>query len=212
MRVTAQLIRAATDEHLWAQSDDRDARDVLALQSGVAHLVAGEVGKIVSPSGVSALAADRRIDPAAHEDYLMGRYLWNSRTGDGLEKAIGYFRRSVERDPTFALGYAAIADYYNVLPFYSRTAPRDAFPKAKAAALRALAIDDATGEAHAALAFELAYFEWDWAGAEREFRRALQLTPSDAGVHHSYSRYLVSTGRIEEGMAELKRAEELSPL
>jgi TolB-like protein/tetratricopeptide (TPR) repeat protein len=212
VRVTAQLIRAATDEHLWAQSYDRDLHDVLSLQSGVAHLIAGEVAKLLSPRGASSLAADRAVDPAAHEDYLMGRFFWNTRTEEGLTKAIGYFRRSVERDSTYASGYSAIADYYNVLPFYTRISPSDAFPKAKAAALRALAIDESLGEAHAALAFEMAYYEWDWAGAEREFQRALALTPSDSKVHHSYSRYLVSTGRSEEGMVELKRAQELDPL
>ncbi len=212
VRVTAQLIRAATDEHLWAQSYDRDLQDVLALQSGVARLIAGEVAKLVSPRGATNLAADRPVDPAAHEDYLMGRFFWNTRSGEGLAKAIDYFRRSVERDSTYARAHSAIADYYNVLPFYIRVSPRDAFPKAKAAALQALAIDESLGSAHAALAFEMAYYEWDWAGAEREFQRALALTPSDAGVHHSYSRYLVSTGRSEEGMAELKRAQELNPL
>ena len=212
VRVTAQLIRTATDEHLWAQSYERDLRDVLALQSGVARLIAGEVVKLASPRGTANFAADRAVDPAAHEDYLMGRFFWNTRTEEGLTKAIGYFRRSVERDSTYARAYSAIADYYNVLPFYARISPSEAFPKAKVAALRALAIDESLGGAHAALAFEMAYYEWDWAGAEREFQRALALTPSDAKVHHSYSRYLVSTGRSEEGMAELKRAQELDPL
>jgi len=212
VRVTAQLIRTATDEHLWAQSYDRDLQDVLALQSGVAHLIAREVIKVVSPGGMADVPTDRAVDPAAHEDYLMGRFFWNSRTEEGLAKAIDYFRRSVERDSTYASGYSAIADYYNVLPFYTRVSPSDAFPKAKAAALRALAIDESLGGAHAALGFEMAYYEWDWAGAEREFQRALALTPSDSKVHHSYSRYLVSTGRFEEGMLELKRAQELDPL
>ena len=212
VRVTAQLIRAATDEHLWAQSYDRDLQDVLALQSGVAHLIAGEVAKLVSPRGATGLVADRVVDPAAHEDYLMGRFFWNTRTPEGLAKAIGYFQRSVGRDSTYAPAYSAIADYYNVLPFYTRISPREAFPKAKAAALRALALDESLGAAHAALAFETAYYEWDWAGAEREFKRALELTPSDGKAHHSYSRYLVSTGRSDEGMRELKRAQELDPL
>jgi serine/threonine protein kinase len=211
VRVTAQLIRAATDEHLWAQSYERDLRDVLTLQSGLAREIAGEVVKVASPRG-AAFAADRTVDPAAHEAYLMGRFFWNKRTPEDLNKAMGYFRRSVERDSTYARAHSAIADYYNVLPFYTRTSPSEAFPKAKASALKALAIDDSLGGAHAALAFEMAYYEWDWAGAEREFQRALALTPSDAKVHHSYSRYLVSTGRTEEGMAELKRAQELDPL
>jgi tetratricopeptide (TPR) repeat protein len=212
VRVTAQLIRTATDEHLWAESYERDLRDVLALQSGVARQIAGQVAKLVSPRGATNLAAERPVDPAAHEDYLMGRFFWNTRTSEGLAKAIGYFQRCVEKDSTYARGYSAIADYYNVLPFYTRIPPREAFPKARAAALHALAIDESLGEAHAALAFETAYYEWDWVRAEREFQRALTLNPSDAKVHHSYSRYLASTGRYQEGMAELKRAQELDPL
>ena len=212
VRVTAQLIRTATDEHLWAQSYERDLQDILAVQSGVARLIAGEIAKLVSPRAAARLAADRTVDPKAHEDYLMGRFFWNTRTPEGLSKAIDYFRRSVGRDSTYARAHSAIADYYNVLPFYIRISPREAFPKAKEAALKALAIDDSLGEAHAALAFEMAYYEWDWVGAEREFQRALALNPSDAKVHHSYSRYLASTGRYDEGMAELRRAQELDPL
>jgi TolB-like protein/Flp pilus assembly protein TadD len=212
VRVTAQLVRAATDEHLWAQSYDRDLKDVLALQSGVARLIAHDVVEIAFPNGKTRFVSDRAVDPAAHEDFLMGRYYWNTKTEDGLRKAIEYFRSSVRRDSTYARAYAAIADYYNVLPFYTRTSPREAFPQARVAALRALALDDSLGPAHAALALERAYYEWDWAGAEREFQRALALTPSESRVHLSYSRYLVSTGRSDEGMAELKRAEELDPL
>ena len=213
VRITAQLIRPAEDEHVWAQSYERDLKDVLALQSGVARQIAEEVARVASPGGEAPrLVADRPVDPAAHEDYLMGRFLLDSRDPDGLSKAFAHFQRAVQRDSTYARAYAAIADYYNVLPFYERVAPRDAFPKAKVAATRALALDESLGEAHAALAFEKAYYEWDWAAAEREFRRALELIPSEANVHHSYSRYLVSTGRSDEGMAELRRAQELSPL
>jgi tetratricopeptide (TPR) repeat protein len=212
VRITAQLLDAATDRHLWAKSYQRDARDVLALQSGVARIIAREVANQLSPRAGSHFTADRSVDPAAHEDYLMGRYFWNSRTNEGLSKAIDYFQRAVRKDSTYALPYTGIADYYNVLPFYIRISPEETFPKAKAAALRALALDESLAEAHGALAFVLAYYEWNWAAAEREFQRALALNPSDASVRHSYSRYLASTGRHDEAMAELKRAQELDPL
>jgi serine/threonine-protein kinase len=212
VRITAQLLDASTDRHLWAGSYQRNLGDVLALQNGVARLIADEVARKLAPRARSHFAADRAVDPKAHDDYLMGRYFWNARTDEGFGKAIGYFQRAVERDSTYARAYAAIAAYYNALPFYARIAPAEAFPKAKAAALLALAIDDSLPEAHGALAFVLAYYEWDWTAAEREFQRALALNPSDAAVHHSYSRYLASTGRGDEAMTELRHAQELDPL
>ncbi|HSE67913.1 MAG TPA: tetratricopeptide repeat protein, partial [Gemmatimonadales bacterium] len=212
VRVSAALLDPATDQNLWAQSYRHDLNDVLALQSGVAHDIAREVANRLSPNAEVHLAKDRSVDPAAHDDYLMGRFFWNSRSTEGLTKAFDYFQRAVQKDPGYALAYTGIANYYNALSFYTRTAPSEAFPKAKAAALKALALDDSLAEAHGALAFTLAYYDWDWAAAEREFQRALALNPSDAGVHHSYSRYLASTDRTEEAIAELKRAQELDPL
>ena len=212
VRITAQLLEAATDRHLWAGSYERELRDVLVLQGEVAQLVAHEVASKLSPGEQVRLATHRSVDPAAYQAYLMGRYFWNTRTEEGLAKAIGYFRQAIEKDSTYAPAHTAVADYYNALPFYSRVAPSEAFPQAKAAALRALALDETLAEAHAALAFVKAYYEWDWAAAELEFQRALALNPSDAGVHFSYSRFLASTGRHPEAMAELRRAQVLDPL
>jgi eukaryotic-like serine/threonine-protein kinase len=212
VRVTAALLDPATEQNLWSQSYRHDLHDVLALQSGVAHDIAREVASRLSPNAAVHLAKDRSVDPAAHEDYLMGRFFWNSRSTEGLTKAFDYYQRAVRKDSTYALAYTGIANYYNALAFYTRVSPSDAFPKAKAAALKAIALDDSLAEAHGALAFTLAYFDWDWAAAEREFQRALALNPSDAGVHHSYSRYLASTDRTEEAIAELRRAQELDPL
>jgi len=212
VRITAQLLEAATDRHLWAGSYERELRDVLALQGEVAQLVAREVAGKLSPGEQVRLASHRAVDPAAYQAYLMGRYFWNTKTEEGLAKSIGYFHEAIEKDSTYAPAHAAVADYYNALPFYSRVAPEDAFPKAKAAALRALALDETLAEAHAALAFVRAYYEWDWAAAEREFQRAIALRPSAAGVHFSYSRFLASTGRHAEAMSELKRAQAQDPL
>jgi serine/threonine protein kinase/tetratricopeptide (TPR) repeat protein len=212
VRITAQLLEAATDRHLWSGTYQREMKDVLSLQGEVAQLVAQEVASKLSAGEQVRLAAHRPVDPAAYEAYLEGRYFWNTRTEEGLAKAIGYFRQAIEKDSSYAPAHTAVADYYNALPFYSRVAPSEAFPQAKAAALRALALDGTLAEAHAALAFVKAYYEWDWAGAEQEFQRALTLRPSDAGVHFSYSRYLASTGRHPEAMAELRRAQVLDPL
>jgi eukaryotic-like serine/threonine-protein kinase len=212
VRITAQLLEAATDRHLWAGSYERELRDVLALQGEVAQLVAREVASKLSPGEQARLASHHAVDPAAYQAYLMGRYFWNTKTEEGLAKSIGYFHEAIEKDSTYAPAHAAVADYYNALPFYSRVAPEDAFPKAKAAALRALALDETLAEAHAALAFVRAYYEWDWAAAEREFQRAIALRPSAAGVHFSYSRFLASTGRHAEAMSELKRAQAQDPL
>jgi serine/threonine protein kinase/tetratricopeptide (TPR) repeat protein len=212
VRITAQLLEAATDRHLWSGTYQREMKDVLSLQGEVAQLVAQEVASKLSAGEQVRLAAHRPVDPAAYEAYLEGRYFWNTRTEEGLAKAIGYFRQAIEKDSSYAPAHTAVADYYNALPFYSRVAPSEAFPQAKAAALRALALDGTLAEAHAALAFVKAYYEWDWAGAEQEFQRALTLRPSDAGVHFSYSRYLASTGRHPEATAELRRAQVLDPL
>src|SRR5229473_1883295 len=157
-------------------------------------------------------AADRHVWAEAYELYLKGRYSRDEGTEDGLKLAIEYFRQALERDPQYAPAYAGLADSYAHLPFYSETRPEEAFPKAKAAATKALQLDQTLADAHASMAYVKTYYDWDWAGAEAEFRRGLELNPNYADVHHSYSRFLASLGRIAEARAELKRAQELDPL
>jgi len=212
VRITAQLIHAPTDTHLWAESYERDLRDVLALQSEVARAIATEIQVKLTPQEQTRLASARPVNPEAHEAYLLGRFYWNTRTQEGLEKALAYFQQALEKDPHYAPVYAGIADYYSILPFYSRSSPKEVFPKAKAAALKALEIDNTLAEAHAALAYTMAYYDWDWAGAEREFKRAIELNPNSNTVHQAYSRLLSVTGRLDEAMAEMRRAQELDPL
>ncbi len=212
VRITAQLIEAAADRHLWAETYDRDQRDVLALQSDVARAIAHEIKIKLTPQERARLTSARPLNPGAHEAYLLGRYFWNKRTEEGLAKALEYFQQAIGKDSSYAAAYAGIADYYNILPFYSRYAPVEVFPKAKAAVLKALQIDETLPEAHAALAYVRAYYDWDWPGAEREFQRALELNPSYAAVHHSYSRYLAAMGRVDDALAEIKRAEVLDPI
>src|SRR5437773_834340 len=210
VRITAQLIDAAADRHVWAETYDRDLRDVLALQADVAHAIAVQIrGKLSSsppPHGASPL------NPEAYELYLKGRYSRDEGTEDGLKLAFEYFRQALERDSQYAPAYAGLADSYAHLPFYSETRPEEAFPKAKAAATKALQLDQTLAEAHASMAYVETYYDWNWPGAEAEFRRALELDPNYAEAHHADSRFLASLGRVEEARAELKRAQELDPL
>ncbi|HYY72306.1 MAG TPA: tetratricopeptide repeat protein [Candidatus Bathyarchaeia archaeon] len=210
VRITAQLIQAPTDSHVWAETYDRDLRDVLDLQADVARAIAAQIrGKLSSsldPHGVTPL------NPEAYELYLKGRYARDEGSQDGLKLAFEYFRQVLEKDPGYAPAYAGLADSYARLPFYSETRPEEAFPKAKAAAVKALQLDPTLAEAHASMAYVKTYYDWDWAGAEAEFRRGLELNPNNADVHHSYSRFLASLGRIAEARGELKRAQELDPL
>ena len=214
VRITAQLVHAPTDRHLWAKSYERDLSDVLTLQSEVAREIANEINVALTPQEQARLSATRAVNPRAHELYLKGRFFWNKRTPDDLKKSLEYFQQATTEDPNYALGYAGVADAYSLLGYvgYAVLPPREAFPKAKAAALKALELDPALAEAHVALAFAKWNYDWDWAGAEEGFRRAIALNPNYATARQFYGIYLVSLGRIEEGLAELKRAQELDPL
>jgi serine/threonine-protein kinase len=212
VRVTVELIDAATDRHMWGETYDRRVRDVLGLQSEVARAVARAVRITLTPEEQARLPVARPVNLRAHTAYLLGRYFWNQRTPEGLAKASAHFEQAIKEDPRYAFAYAGLADYYNVLPFYKRVAPRDVFPRAKVAAEQALALDDGLAEAHASLAYVKAYYDWDWAGAEREFRRALELNPSYGAAHHSYSRLLAAMGRVDEALAEIQRAEQVEPI
>ncbi len=212
VRITAQLIHAPTDKHLWAQSYERDLRDVLALQGEVAQEIAREIKIAVTPAEATRLAKARRANPEAHEAYLKGRYYWNKKSEQGLNKGIEFFQQAIDLDPAYAPAYAGLADAYNTLANRGYISPKDGWPKARAAARRALALDDSLGEAHASLAFGAFYYDWDWAGAETECRRAVELNPNYATVHHWYSHYLIAMGREAESLAESQRALELDPL
>ncbi len=214
VRITALLIHAATDRHLWAKSYERDLRDVLALQSEVARTIAQEIQIKLTPREHARLASARRVNPEAHEAYLKGRYYWNTFSQEGCKKSIGYFEQAIAKDPSYALAYVGLADGYTSLAFpgLKGVAPREAMPKAKAAALKALAIDEKLGPAHSSLAVVQFFFDWDWSRAEEEFKRALELNPNDATAHQWYALHLVNIGRHEEAIAEIRRAQELDPL
>jgi TolB-like protein len=212
VRVTAQLIGAVPERHLWARSYERDLRDVLTLQSEVARAIANEIKANLTPAVQARLARTHAVNPEAYEAYLRGRYFWNKRTGEGTKKGIEFFGHALEKDPAYALAYTGLADCYYLLADYSFLSPREAFPRGKAAATKALELDETSAEAHTSLAVIKSEYEWDWLGAEREFKRAIELNPNYATAHHWYSDYLGEMGRHEEAIAEIKRAQQLDPL
>lgn len=212
IRVTANLMQAFPEKHLWAESYQRDLRDVLGLQGDIAKAIVREIRVEVTPQEQARLAAYRPVNPEAHEAYLKGRYFWNQRTEEGLNKGVEYFQKAVELDPYYAQGYAGLADAYTVSAYRGYLPPREAYPKAKAAALKALEFDNGLADAHTALAAVTEMYDHDWAGAEREFKRAIELNPGYANAHHWYALHLDEIGRMEASIAEIKRALELDPL
>jgi TolB-like protein/DNA-binding winged helix-turn-helix (wHTH) protein/Flp pilus assembly protein TadD len=214
VRINVELIRGATDQRLWGHSYDGEVRDTLALQDGVARDIAEQVRATLGLQSQAALQASEPVDPAAFDDYLKGRYFLEKRTDDGLRTAITYFSRATETDPGFAEAYAGLAESYALAGDweYGVMPPSVAFAQAKAAATKALALNESLGEAHTALAFALDLYAWDWKAAEREYLRALQLSPSFATAHLWYAWHLIETGRTEKGIGELRTAESLDPL
>jgi len=214
VRITAQLIQAPADKHLWAESYEGNLRDTLALQKEVARNIAEQIRIEVTPREQAALKSGKAIDPEAYEAYLKGRYFWNKRTADGLKKAVDYFNQAIAKDPNYAAAYSGLADTYALLGDwqYAVMTPKEAMPRANAAAKKALEVDDSLGEAHASLAFCLDSFDWDFEAADREFRRAIELNPGYATAHHWYSWHLALLGRNSEAIAEMTKAENLDPL
>jgi TolB-like protein/DNA-binding winged helix-turn-helix (wHTH) protein/Tfp pilus assembly protein PilF len=212
IRVHAQLIRGATDEHIWAEEYLREYRSILGLQDDVARSIAERIESTLTPRGRASLARASAVSPEAYEHYLKGRYYFNQRTEDALNKSVVNFQQAITREPNYGLAYSGLADAYALLGFRGSFPSKDALSRAKAAASKAIEIDDTLAEAHASLAFIAETYEWDWATAEREYKRALELNPGDARTHHWYAGYLMYVGRFDEGIAEAKRARDLDPL
>jgi TolB-like protein/DNA-binding winged helix-turn-helix (wHTH) protein len=210
VRITAQLIRTATDRHVWAQAYDGDLKDVLALQARVAEAITNEVKLNLTAEESGRLRRGRSVDPEAYDLYLRGRYAWSQRNVEGYEKAVGYLSQAIAKDPNFALAYATLADCQTLLGFNGSPT---GMTEAKATAEKALQLDDTLAEAHTSLAVTKILLDWDWAGAEREFHQALHLDPNSAQAHHWYGNLLLGPeGRHEEAIAELQSAHELDPL
>jgi adenylate cyclase len=211
VRITAQLIDAPADKHLWAKSYERNSRDVLALQDELASAIARQIDIELTPDEQARFANVHPVKPEAHEAYLKGRYYLSSFTQERVNKAIEQFELAIKADPSFALAYAGLADAYSYGEDWYFPAT-EVMPKAKAAAEKALQLDDSLAEAHASLAFINWQYDFDWAGGEREYRRAIGINPNYAEAHHQYGYLLAFQGRLDESLAEMRRASELDPL
>jgi len=212
MRVTAQLIRAATDAHIWAGEYNREYQSILQVQEEVTRSIIEQVELNLTPEDRQVLASTHPVDPAAYENYLKGRYYFNQRTQDALNKSIGSFQEAIARDSGYAPAYSGIAEAYAMLGFRGGFPSKEALARAKVAALKAIELDSDLAEPHASLAFIAETYEWDWATAEREYKRALELSPGDARAHNWYAGYLTYMGRFDDGITEAKRARYLDPL
>jgi TolB-like protein/DNA-binding winged helix-turn-helix (wHTH) protein/Tfp pilus assembly protein PilF len=212
IRIYANLIQVSDETHLWSNRYDRPSADLMEIESEVAANIARALTLELLPAERARLASGHPASPEAHEAYLKGRYHWNKRTPDDFQKAIAYFQQAIRIEPNYALAYAGLADTYNTLGFYSILPPDQSFLKSKQAAERALQIDDTLAEAHASLADALYHYNYDWAGAEKEFRRAVELNPNSTTALHWYSIFLALHGRAREGQQEIERALDLDPL
>ena len=211
VRITAQLIEARTDSHIWAESYERDLRDILALHADLARAIAGQIQIALTPAEQSQLGRGRPVHPEAYEAYLKGRHHWNRRSGDDLKKAIEYFQRAIDKDPNYAPAYTGLADCAGIAGFWSFAAPAEGCGKAKAAALRSLELEE-TAEAHASLGWAIMHYDWDLSAAEREFQLAIQENPLYAHAHQWYGHCLGCMGRFDEAYKELRYAIQLEPL
>src|SRR6266496_2865999 len=210
--IRAELVDARDDTHLWGEEYNRRLSDILAVQEEIARDISGKLRQRLTGEEKKRLTKRYTENAEAYGLYLKGRYHWNKRTGEDIQKGIGYFQQAIEKDPTYALAYAGLADSYAILFDYAGLPSRQTFPKANAAALKALEIDETLAQAHAALAFVHENFDWDFSAAEKEFRRAIELDPKYPTAHHWYSLYLSWLGRHEQAIAEAERANELDPL
>jgi TolB-like protein/Tfp pilus assembly protein PilF len=210
VRISAQLIQAGNDKLKWAESYERDLRDVLALQSDVARTITEQIKIQVTPQEQSKLLAAVAVNPQAHDSYLKGLYYWNKFTEEGMRRAVAYFEQAIQQDSNYAPAYAGLAHAYHELAYY--VPPKEVMPKAKAAAMRALQLDDTDAEAHAALGWIKWHYDWDWSGAEKEYLRALEVNPGSMQARAQYAVYLDTMGRFQEGLQEHKAVLELDPL
>jgi len=211
VRITVQLIDASTDRHLWAEEYQRDVHDVLALQADVAKAISVAVQVKLTPQQQLQLASGHQVDPESHDAYLRGLYFLRQGEPELTEKAMRYFEQAIVRNPSDPLAYAALSDAYASLTPQPR-APLDVLPKAKAAAVKAVELDDTVAEAHASLAYIKLWFDWDWPGAQHEYQRALELNPNLSKAHTGYAVYLGTTGQARAAIEEAERARQLDPV
>ncbi|MDQ3820496.1 MAG: tetratricopeptide repeat protein, partial [Acidobacteriota bacterium] len=211
LTVSAELIDARDNRLLWGERYERKMTDLNSVQQEIARVVSEKLRQRLTGDEQRQLASHDTANSEAYQFYLRGRYYWNKRTPDGLRKAIGYFQQAVDRDPTYALAYAGLGDSYCLLPNYGGNPPSESMPQAKAAARKALEIDDHLAEGHASLG-QILFYDWDFAGGERELRRAIELNPNYASAHQWLGELLSALGRHDEAIVEVRRALELDPL
>lgn len=216
MRITANLVQASPEKHLWAETYESEVGDILTIQREVAQSIAREIQVNLTPQEQKLLGAARTVNPKAHDDYLRGHHLCNNNTREGLDQGIRYLQQAVEDDPNDPLGYAGLADCYSLHAwsgdiFSGDLTPKDTMPLARDAATRALQLDDSLAEAHTALANVELIYGWNWPGAEIEFKRAIALNPNSSEAHMWYSHFLIAMRRFDESSAESRRAMELDP-
>jgi TolB-like protein/Tfp pilus assembly protein PilF len=211
--ISTELVDARDNSHLWGEHYERKLADILGVEGEIAQEISRALR--LKLSGVERQRLTRRYteNTEAYQLYLRGRYLWRQLTRGGIEKSIGFFQQAIDKDPNFGLAYAGLATAHALSSGGGGVMkPEEGMPKAKAEAMKALAIDDSLGEAHLALAMVRTFYDWDWAGAGQEFQRAIELNPEDSEAHHLYSHYFLYLGRTAESLAESKRALELDPL
>lgn len=212
IKISTELIDARSDQHLWAGTYERDVRDVFTLQREIARALAANIVAELTPEARRQLADPRSIDPRSFDALIRGRYSFNKGSRDDLFRAVDQFQEALDADPTNSQAYAGLAEAYALIGYWNYLAPHDSFPNAKAAALRALEIDPNSAQAHAALGYIHLYYDWDFAGAEAEFRRAIALNPSLASAHRYYAIYLAAMLRATESTREAALARSLDPL
>jgi TolB-like protein/DNA-binding winged helix-turn-helix (wHTH) protein/Tfp pilus assembly protein PilF len=215
VRITAELVQVSTDRHLWAETYEGQVGDILTLQGQVAAAIVNQISVKLTPEDQTRLAnAAARVNPEAYEDLLKGRYYWNKRSEEGLLKAIEYFEAATKKDPDYALAHASLADCYSVVgsAIVGTMPAAEAEPRAKAAALKALEIDNSLGEAETSLASVRFNYDWDWSAAANGFQRAIELNPSYATAYQRYSLYLMAMGRARESLEQINVARQLDPL
>ncbi len=211
VRVSVQLINATTDAHLWAESYDRKLSDIFTVETEIAKTIAEMLEAKLTRNEERAIRAHPTDNPAAHQLYLKGRFFWNKRTGNDLKKSVDYFNQAIATDPNYALAYSGLAEAYVLLPAYAGGTPQECNPKAKAAAKKALELDDSLAEAHTALG-EAFFFDFDFSQSITEFQRAIELNPNYATAHHWYRDPLTAVAQYDDAIAEVKQALKLDPL
>jgi tetratricopeptide (TPR) repeat protein len=210
--VRAELVDVGAESQLWSEQYNRKVADIFAVQEEIAKEISEKLRLRLTGEEQKSLTKRYTENAEAYRLYLRGRYYWNKRTPQAIKKALEHFEQAIEKDPAYALAYTGLADSYNSLGYFGALSPQESFPKAQAAAKKALAVDDALAEAHVPLGYVKLFYEWDWRGAEREFKRAIELNPNYATAYQFYGLLLKGVGRPEEGLVQNRKAQELDPL